>query len=439
MKKTLQEISDYYFDRFGYGVAHLKTPLHLATRMIIVIPVHNEPSVTATLDSLNNCIKPDCQVEVILVVNNSENVEAPIREQNIKSITEINSWIKTVTPNHLNCHVISAMDLPFKHAGVGLARKIGMDEALRRFASIDYNGLIVCNDADCTVEPSYLCALEEQFARPDFVAGNIYYEHPFSEADSTTKSGIVKYELGLRYYVNALRFAGYPYAYHTIGSSMAVSAKIYAQAGGMNKRKAGEDFYFLHKLIPLGNFEELNSTAVFPSARISHRVPFGTGRAMLKWKEQVDVEQEGDLKTYRLEVFQDLKKLIACIHRLRTCEEKTQYDHIVNKLPDSIIAFLEQQDFYKTLLSCIQQSNSEGAFLKRVYSWLDGFKVLKFVHSCDKRYPRVNVESQANLLLQEIRSHECNKFNDQLLLATFRQIDKEHMTIGAFLSSNRKD
>jgi len=207
MKKTLEEISAYYFERFGFGTTPLKASFNSETRIIIVIPVHNEPCVTKTIDSLDNCDHPNAPVEVILVVNNSENANESIKEQNFKSIAEIKSWKQTLVQNHLSCHVISALHLPPKHAGVGLARKIGMDEALRRFASINYNGLIVCHDADCTVQPNYLCELETQFAKPDFVAGNIHYEHPSAEEDNDTKSGIVKYELGLRYYVNALRFA----------------------------------------------------------------------------------------------------------------------------------------------------------------------------------------------------------------------------------------
>src|SRR4029434_9989987 len=94
---------------------------------------------------------------------------------------------------------------------------------------------------------------------------------------------IAAYELHLRYYLQALRTAGFPHGYHTIGSSMAVRARTYMEQGGMNRRQAGEDFYFLHKLIPLGGFTELNSTTVYPLPRPSNRVPFGTGRAVSEW------------------------------------------------------------------------------------------------------------------------------------------------------------
>lgn len=46
----------------------------------------------------------------------------------------------------------------------------------------------------------------------------------------------------------------------------------------MNQRKAGEDFYFLHKFSILDQLGEINVEIVLPLARSSDRVPFGTGK-----------------------------------------------------------------------------------------------------------------------------------------------------------------
>ena len=45
-----------------------------------------------------------------------------------------------------------------------------------------------------------------------------------------------------------MKYARSPYAFHTIGSTMAVSANHYAKVRGFPKREAGEDFYLLNKL-----------------------------------------------------------------------------------------------------------------------------------------------------------------------------------------------
>ena len=66
-----------------------------------------------------------------------------------------------------NIHLISVLidDLDSKHAGVGWARKLGMDLAIQRFRSINFNGIIVGLDADTVVEPNYLNAINSFFLR----------------------------------------------------------------------------------------------------------------------------------------------------------------------------------------------------------------------------------------------------------------------------------
>ena len=80
---------------------------------------------------------------------------------------------------------------------------------------------------------------------------SIAYAHRLEEADMTVQAreAIMKYELYLRYYRLALEYTGHPHAYHCIGSAFAVRTLDYVAQGGMNKRQAGEDFYFLQKLI----------------------------------------------------------------------------------------------------------------------------------------------------------------------------------------------
>ena len=115
---------------------------------------------------------------------------------------------------------------------------------------------------------------------PDKDAASIYFEHDLNDTVGIEKEHIIAYELHLRYLIHAQRFCGHPFAYHTVGSSMAVRRQAYMQQGGMNTRQAGEDFYFLQKFIETGKLFEIKSTVVYPQARISLRVPFGTGKAM---------------------------------------------------------------------------------------------------------------------------------------------------------------
>ena len=64
------------------------------------------------------------------------------------------------------------------------------------------------------------------------VAGvSIAYEHRL-EGEKEKREAMVKYELYLRYYQQALKYAGHPYAYTCIGSAFAVRACDYVAQEG---------------------------------------------------------------------------------------------------------------------------------------------------------------------------------------------------------------
>ena len=78
-----------------------------------------------------------------------------------------------------------AEPLPVKGWGVGLARKTGMDEAVRRFNQINKpDGVILNLDADCLVARNYFVSVYNEFLRKkERSACSIYFEHPLSGSD----------------------------------------------------------------------------------------------------------------------------------------------------------------------------------------------------------------------------------------------------------------
>jgi len=123
---------------------------------IIVIPCYNEPDILSTINSLVSCKEPINPVEVIIVINSADNTDAIVLEQNKKTETEITDFISTYYNSRLRFYVISIKDVPNRFAGVGFARKVGMDEAISRFSAIDnVNGVITGFDADSVVEENY--------------------------------------------------------------------------------------------------------------------------------------------------------------------------------------------------------------------------------------------------------------------------------------------
>ncbi|MCB9223906.1 MAG: glycosyltransferase [Crocinitomicaceae bacterium] len=364
---------NFYLNKYGFLPPQIIEDPKSDLGIVVVIPCFNEPDLISSLNSLVQCKLPHASVEVIIVVNSGEHHSVEILRQNQRTIAEYKLW-KDQTNSEIDFHLIHVPDLPKKHAGVGLARKIGMDEAVARFETLKKEGIIVCFDADSSCDQNYLTEIEDHFKRnPETPGCSIYFEHPIDgdEFGNEIYSGIINYELHLRYYNQALNFVGLPYAFHTVGSSMAVRSSIYQKQGGMNKRKAGEDFYFIHKIIALGGFTELNTTRVIPSPRISDRVPFGTGKAIGDWVDQGKLEY----LTYNFQSFIAIKHFVDLIP---VFYESTEVD--LADVSTKMKEFLVDNGLYKAINEAKIHSTSYTSFLKRFFVWFDAFLVLKLVH-----------------------------------------------------------
>jgi len=264
---------------------------------------------------------------------------------------------------------------------------------------LDKDGPILCLDADCTVSTDYLTAAEIAFENPELTLGHFEFCHDWkNEPDPLLRRGIIEYELHLRCHILGLASAGYPFAVHTVGSCMAVRASAYAKAGGMNRRKAGEDFYFMHKLLPLGGFGYLPAT-VFPSCRVSDRVPFGTGRAQWEWMSSSEART-----TYSSKIYFLLKQFFDQIPSWYAGEV------VWDKLNPKVASFLRLQELEEKRLQMRQQSNSQAVFFRRFWQWMDGFMVLKLVHYLrDNGFPNEPVLLVAKVLNDKIQDQRINQ------------------------------
>jgi len=390
--------------------------------MIIVIPAFKEEAVVRVLQCLLACMSPSGSVEVIVVINQPEGAPKEVEEVNTRTHSEVSEWAGKNSSPKIRFHVLYQPDLPRKKAGVGLARKIGMDEAARRFISIDNpDGVIVCLDADCEVQENYLIEIEQFFKQyPDVEGCSVYFEHPLHNLDPHLRNSIIEYELHLRYFIGIQRWAGFPFAYQTVGSSMAVRTGVYCKAGGMNTRQAGEDFYFLHKVIERGAFGEINTTTVFPSSRTSDRVPFGTGRAMLT-SGGIDEER----LTYNPQIFVDLKVFLDIVELFRLTSLQNVDFLLRNILPTSVMTFLAENDFKAKLDEINTHTANAITFRKRFFHWFNAFLLMKYVHFArDHFYQNIPVYEASAELLMLIGNGVDNASSTDDLLGKLRQRDK---------------
>ncbi|MEQ8240780.1 MAG: glycosyltransferase family A protein [Cyclobacteriaceae bacterium] len=369
-------MTNKYLARYGYPQPQFNE-YHLSGQVdiIVVIPCYKEKNLNVTLDCLNQCDISELQILVIVVVNESELSDYEALKTNEQTI----KYLERATFNSFALKFCRTK-LSLKKAGVGLARKIGMDEAIRFYDSNNTAGIIACFDADSTCEPNYFQAIKGYFQNTKKELGLVYYEHPLDQ----NKDSIVDYELFLRYYTDSLRFAGFPYAYQTLGSCIIVDSNAYQKYGGMAPRQAGEDFYFINKIAMHGKVGEINDTTVFPSSRISDRVPFGTGDALGKMKNGLRANE-----VYNPEIFLILKSFLTSIF--------SDEESIFNEM---LTAFLIQIKFEKHLSIIEKETKNPEQFEMRFFQWFDAFKILKLTHFLDKKMVRVPVDDAINWLGQ---------------------------------------
>lgn len=393
------------------------------TGIIIVVPAYNEPGITLLLDSLASCDPPYCRCEVIIIVNLKQDAGSEAGVNNRKCIENINLWRKDHPECFFRLYTYDTGPAPVRGWGVGLARKTGMDEAVRRFDSVDNpEGVIVCLDADCTVDKDYFVSIAGSLLNEKkYSACSIYFEHPLTgeNADKEIYEHIISYELHLRYYIRALGFSGFPYAFHTVGSAMAVKAYQYVKVGGMNRRQAGEDFYFIQKLVHSGSFFALNSTAVYPSPRVSLRVPFGTGATIFRMSNS----EEKQYLTYNFNAFIDLAAILNTPEDLYRCS-KTVPDKFYFNLPLSLRSFINKEEWTSRIEEINSNTSSSVSFRKRFYAWFNMFRIVKFLNfSHEAIFMRQPVVDAAGDLLRYTGNKQISMIPADLL-KYFRMLDK---------------
>ncbi|OQB55292.1 MAG: hypothetical protein BWX99_01443 [Deltaproteobacteria bacterium ADurb.Bin151] len=387
---------------------------------IVVIPAYAEKDhLFTTLASL--AANPDESLEktlVLCVINNKKKTPASDKENNRQTIDilralinrkqfgearetdDLISAIRKISerPVRLGCIDASSpgLEIPEGTGGVGMARKIGMDAALRALKnSVNEPRLMISLDADTIVRPDYLNSVRTAMSSRKAQTGIVSYKHRMP-ADETGMKAICLYEIFLRYWVLGLKYARSPYAFHSIGSTIVTSADAYLAVRGMNRREAGEDFYFLNKLAKIGPIRRINETVVYPSARVSARVPFGTGAAVKK----ISGDERSGHDLYDPRVFFILKKWIDLMRQSFRLSENRILE-MARDIDPGLESFLTLRGFLSVWLNIRRNVKDQKTFERQFHGWFDGFETLKLVNYLTREfYPRVSMISALKDILQ---------------------------------------
>jgi hypothetical protein len=317
----------------------------------------------------------------------------------------------------------NGLKLPPK-GGVGQARKIGADLAARLIQQQRVRSpWIHCTDADVRLPQRYFTCIEGLGGSPALKTAALVYpfRHRLAEiikdADGpdSHQQRVMQvtrlYEYSLRYYVAGLGFAGSPYAFHTIGSTMAVNATHYAKVRGFPRRQAGEDFYLLNKLAKVGNIRQLcpesDCEPIEIAARLSDRVPFGTGAATGKIMALENPAREFLL--YHPALFGLLRLWLgslASFWQSRSGEiseilSQRCVSNGVQALPahsagdlQALINGLEDCGAADALEHAFRQSSDAAQFNRQMHTWFDAFRTLKLIHHLRDHYlPSISFET----------------------------------------------
>ena len=369
---SLNNISTYLKKRGISGPWKIEPLINRTFNQAIVIPAYSEfKFLSQTLESINKN-KPELlnQTLVAVVINNANNSPQSVKKNNQLTLQKLNG------NNYQFPHAVidaasSGLELPLKHAGVGLARKIGMDLVLPYL--ISPKSLIFCTDADTKVSPDYLSKVTQYFDSHNTSAAVIGFDHLQSE-DSAINDAIGKYENFLKTTAEKMKDAGSPYGYVSMGSTIVCTAEAYCAVGGMSRKKATEDFYFLQELTKYCGVHNIPETLVFPSPRPISRVYLGTGYRMEQLQKGFDITN----LYYSDDAYRYLSKWLQLGG---SAWESSLNDLLkdIKSIHPNLIGFLKIEGI-EIIWSKIQNNApSELHFKEQFHRWFDGLKTIRFL------------------------------------------------------------
>ncbi|MEI6060925.1 MAG: glycosyltransferase family 2 protein [Bacteroidota bacterium] len=269
---------------------------------------------------------------------------------------------------------------PPKRQGIGYARKYLMDHISNKARG---NDIIVSMDADTVFNRAYFASVAENLLlNPSASAIAIPYYHRLN-GDPAIDRAILRYEIYMRAYAINLWRIKSPYCFSALGSAIAMPVWAYSAVGGMTPKLSGEDFYFLQKIVKTGRLLHWNSENVYPAARLSDRVFFGTGPALIKGIG-------GDWSSYP--VFQSgLFELVSATYKaFGLLYEKD----ISTPLDDFLV-----RKFGELPWPGLRQNfRSEAHFVRACHEKIDGLRILQFMKESQLPDEKASAEALAGLL-----------------------------------------
>ena len=349
-----------------------KNPLKNSYKKFIIIPCYDEYNyIFETLKSINN--QPADYLKntlVIIVINNSDTDTHKVKNNN--KLTYYSLIEKKYSYEFILIDCFSKKNMfNNKIAGVGAARKTGMDYALQ-FAQSE--SLLCSLDADTIVSRDYLSTIDNVFKKYQINSATVNFEHQSTE-DVIINEGIKKYEKVLKEVAQEIKKSGSPYGYVSLGSTIVCNAKAYVACGGMSKKKATEDFYFLQSLAKYSSIFIIDKVLVFPSSRDTQRVYLGTGFRMQEYK----LYKEFNNLNFSSKSFKYLKEIISLVDVNWQKNFICIKEDIFKKIDQRVLDFLISKNLEFVWKKFQDNSKTKQQFMFFFHQWFDALMIIQLL------------------------------------------------------------
>jgi len=370
--KFPQTLYKYYKKKIFNGLAKPhKIPLKKSYQYFFIIPAYIEKLyIQKTLDSINKQHQGLLDnTLVIIVINNSQDANDTIIQNNYETYHKIINLNYNFEFIVIDCFS-NQYALPKETAGVGLARKIGMDYCIQ-FSKT--NSLFFSLDADTLIHNDYLEIIINEYRKEKFEAAVVNFKHQKNNNPKIQKA-IIEYENLLKDIAKNIKNSGSPYGFVSLGSTIICSMKAYVSIGGIPPKKATEDFYFLQQLAKYKIIHIIKDILVYPSSRAEQRVYLGTGFRMKNIHNNILFN---DLYV-QPKAYKDLQYLYQIVESKWNHESREIMSCLV-KNNSKLHPYLKTNNFIKVFNNIQKNSIDKKQLLSQFHRWFDNLKIYKFL------------------------------------------------------------
>ena len=365
LNKYLKKLSKQY-----HSHSH-QNPLQSKYEYFIIIPSYNENKyIHQTLKSIQNQNKKLLnQLLVVVVINNPKNIAKEVYNNNLKTY-------QTIINTQYNFEVIvldyfsKKFALDQKLAGVGLARKIGMDFCIP-FGN--KNSLFCSIDADTLLDINYLEIVSKKFNINKLSAAVVNFKHQ-STKNKINQIAINKYEKLIKQIAFNINKSGSPYGFVSMGSTIVCTLNAYVSVGGMPAKKATEDFYFLQKLAKFKGVYKFKKILVYPSSRNEQRVYLGTGYRIKEYRKNSKFK---DLIISN-NAYIALQTLYEIVNK-NWDQSSKEILASINEKNSKLSQYLNHNNFIYKINQIQNNVVNKDQFLNQFHNWFDSLKIFKLL------------------------------------------------------------